>query len=249
MGVTATREGRLATLRQILRNNGTGVLVVAELGSWKGQQGYLRGITVARDAGADVVKIQVFRALHFPSEEWDTKAPLEWRRRYLNDFVAYANTSELLTSASVFDLPAVVQCSSSGIDILKLAAREQGQDALREHCLNSDVPVFRSIYPGSNHGTHPRELILGCISVYPTDNGVAMAGAETMADVEEGPWGWSSHTRDWADCVEAVRLGARVIEKHLALTEDDIEAEWSLMPKEFAEMVSDIREAESGIKR
>jgi sialic acid synthase SpsE len=52
----------------------------------------------------------------------------------------------------------------------------------------------------------------------------------------EQPWGWSSHTRGWLDCWLAAKWGASVIEKHLALSPDDIEAGHSLLPHEFHKM-------------
>ena len=65
----------------------------------------------------------------------------------------------------------------------------------------------------------------------------ALHGAYSLAS----PFlGWSSHTAYISDCIKAVDYGAIVIEKHLALSKDDPEAAWSLLPPAFEFMCHEI---------
>jgi sialic acid synthase SpsE len=49
-------------------------------------------------------------------------------------------------------------------------------------------------------------------------------------------WGWSSHTTGITDCLLAARLGAAAIEKHLKLSDADVEAGHSISVEQFSRM-------------
>jgi sialic acid synthase SpsE len=200
----------------------------------------------AADAGADAVKVQLFLPDHFPEAEREAKRAVQFPRGTFPEFVAMAHSLGMEAGASVFD-PAAVAIAAGG-DFVKLATREETNLGLRFRCRELDIPVLRSVrWPAVS--TESRswlgETTLGCIPEYPvSDDHSALISLRGLPDLLSFPYGWSSHTRGWEDVIAAVRAGATVIEKHLKLSDEDPEAEWSLNPQQFAEMVKQIREAE-----
>jgi N-acetylneuraminate synthase/N,N'-diacetyllegionaminate synthase len=98
--------------------------------------------------------------------------------------------------------------------------------------------------------------LLHCVTEYPAPAGEANLRA--MASMREHfgvPVGYSDHTLGVEVAVAAVALGASILEKHLTLDREmpgpDHAA--SLEPKEFTELVRDVRSVEAalgdGIKR
>ncbi len=87
-------------------------------------------------------------------------------------------------------------------------------------------------------------ILLKCTSNYPAEPEEAnLATLPHLAKMFDCVVGLSDHTRGTAVPVAAVALGARVIEKHLTLDrqDKDVDAEFSLEPAEFLQMVQDAR--------
>lgn len=221
----------------------TPISIIAEIGSspapaWN----FETWCQAAKIAGATHVKAQLFQAEHFPAAEQASKRPLVFPRQRFAEFVATAHTYGLQAGASVFDESAVQLVAQRG-DFLKLAAREQANRPLMEDCFFRKrlMPIYRSV---SRCGLDefmflPRTVTLFAIQQYPasmTASLLAVVRWARFARREGVRWGWSSHTRgDW-DCRLAARLGASVVEKHLALTETDLEAGHALNPYQFRAM-------------
>lgn len=242
------------------------VTVIAELGSnpaahdWD----FNEFCRVAFFAGANAVKCQLWKTEHFPSWEWAAKRPLEFPRAMLPEFVAQAHRRVLKAGASVFDVEAV-ELAAAKCDFLKLAAREQGNDALISACvyLGRGLPVYRSISEADSYARYfsmgkeeGREFVtLYALQRYPASMARSLVALLAWrlfvySLEEDGPieWGWSSHSRGALDCVLAARLGASVIEKHLCLSKSDPEGGHSLLPDEFGRMVSQIRRIQNATR-
>ena len=59
-------------------------------------------------------------------------------------------------------------------------------------------------------------------------------------------WGYSDHTKGYKNCVTAVRdYGACIIEKHLKISDECVDASHSILKHEFKEMVNEIRKMET----
>ena len=196
----------------------------------------LRMLTAARFAGADMVKVQLFSADHFPEEEREAKLVLEFPRVKLAWFFRMAGLYGLVPGASVFSEDDAHDAACTGAAFLKLATREEMNAWLRYrvNCIaqTHHMPVFRSArwpkpYPPLPVYYH--EVTFGCIPEYPTTR-----ANWCLVNALEG---WSSHTTGWDDVLAAVRGGATIIEKHLDLDGTGPEAAWSLTPEEFREMV------------
>jgi len=222
------------------------VKIIAELGSNPAAGGWQLACycDAAAMAGADAVKVQLFRAEHFPEAEWESKRVLEFPRERLAEFVDYAHVAGLEAGASVFDAGAV-QAAAKHCDWLKLAARERTNIQLRGLTVTTRKVVYRSISSFHNFLVTGREVPMVTIQQYPAPMWKALLAAVGAADYfrKHGVkmWGWSSHTRGWLDCALAARLGASVIEKHFCLSHDEIEGGHSLTPDEFARMVNQCR--------
>lgn len=198
--------------------------------------------TVAK-SGAGACKIQLFSHRHFPEPEWESKRRVEFPRNLLPEFISLCHQHNLLAGASVFDNEAVDLLEKHGADFIKLATRETDNTLLWQRCLTSPLPKIASFdctatdaLPFANHTVH-----LACIPKYPTPK-------PTVPNYGKSLWGWSSHYIRGDRCLDilmAATRGACVIERHFALSETDLEAGWSSDPKEFREMVKDVRKVES----
>ncbi len=191
-------------------------------------------------AGATHVKVQLWRADHFPEGEREQKRPLEFPRERYPEFVGTAQKYGLKAGASAFDEGAAKLLRYG--DFRKIALREWNNVEVElsvwvghQHPIYQSCPV--SAYAGLG-------ISMGCIGQYPTPMPRAILGLMRWAWNMRGcqHWGWSSHTKGIADCVLAVMLGATTIEKHFALTPQDVEAGHSLLPTQFARMVRKIKE-------
>ena len=199
----------------------------------------------AKFAGADAVKIQLFRATHFPPEERDAKQQLEFPREHFEWFLDRARFYILRVGASVFDMDAIDLCVRLGTDFIKLATREQSNRALREYSQTFKGPIFRSVNFHSviyQELRLPREVTLGCIPEYPVKLSArlltSMYAKLRIQGYLQEPWGWSSHSYGEGnrDVKMAAICGAAAIEKHFKLSDDDLEADWSLNMRQWREM-------------
>ena len=124
----------------------------------------------ARQAGADAVKVQLFKPRHFPIEERSEKTKYQFPRREFSFFVELAHAYHLEAGASVFDREAVELCAETKADFVKLATREEANRPLRIQCQDMfHGSVLRSVRWPHNQTVKswPRETTLGCIPEYP----------------------------------------------------------------------------------
>ncbi len=231
------------------------VSIIAEFGSSPAPEwDFIAWCAAATRVGTDAVKVQLFRAEHFPVNEQASKKPLEFPRKRLADFVAIAHAYGLQAGASVFDAEAV-ELAARYCDFIKLAGREQvfGQskdDGLywQVYRKRGALPVIRSIGNLRYLNYDDRTTTLWVVPKYPASMTESIYQlvkwwlyVKRSRALWNKQWGWSSHTRGIADCVLAARLGASVIEKHLALMPSDVEAGHSLLPDDFKTMCKIIK--------
>jgi len=222
------------------------VTLIAEFGSSPAPEWNLRAwLEVAQWCGADAAKVQLFLQGHFPVEERDAKRALEFPRRRWADFVQLAHEYRLLAGASVFDREALHMVSACG-DFIKVASREEKNSNLLDYIAAHNpkcLPIYRSVSDprmlryGGAYGLG--DVVLATVPRYPVPLARALLAvlnaAHEFREMKRA-WGWSSHTTGWLDCWLAARLGAQVIEKHLALNRDDREAGHSLLPDQFRQL-------------
>lgn len=218
--------------------------VIAEIGSAPAPEwDFALWCEAVAQTGATHIKAQCFKAEHFPFVEQAGKRQLEFPRDRLGEFVQAAHGHGLKCGVSVFDAEAV-ELAAQHCDFLKLAARESGNGELRAAVIATGKPFYQSF--SNNDAARgwwhtPHGITMWTFQRYPTPLLVALFHLLTISKPEDIRWGWSSHTRSAFDCILAVRLGASVIEKHIALTPNDKEAGHSLLPDAFGRMVREIK--------
>ena len=90
--------------------------------------------------------------------------------------------------------------------------------------------------------------LLHCVSKYPTpENELNLYRIPYLKEMFRCPVGFSDHSISTTAPLEAVKLGAEIIEKHITLNRNMRGPDHcaSLVPKEFKEMVNSIREYET----
>jgi pseudaminic acid synthase len=183
--------------------------------------------------------------------------PWEWQPK----LKAVADTIGIHLFSSPFDVSAVTFLESINVPAYKVASCELVDLQLIQKLGSTGKPLIMStgmatveeieeaIRTAREAGAKQIAL-LKCTSAYP-----APAGEMNLRTIPElarrfgVPVGLSDHTRGIAVAVAAVALGACIIEKHLALsrTIGGPDAEFSLEPKEFKEMVEAVRVAEQAL--
>ena len=194
-------------------------------------------VSAVASIGANALKVQLYKADHFPENEQASKKRIEFPRDLFPQLVKLCHEKGLACGASVFDEEAVGVVIKSGGDFLKLATREWQHQSLYDLCDVTGLPVIYSYncredlghrYKAVRHG-----LAMACVPEYP-------AGKFFIPSFMNDR-GWSSHSDHWLDCLIAVSRRAIIVEKHIKFAADNYEAGWSLYPDQFHQMVKDIR--------
>lgn len=159
------------------------------------------------------------------------------------DFTAVDFLEELgvefykIASFELVDIPLIKYVASKGKPIIM----STGMSTLAE--IDEAVQAIRS--EGNN-----QIALLRCASAYPaiTDE-MNLLTMKNMGETFNVPVGLSDHSMGSIGAVTAVALGAKIIEKHFCLGREieNPDSSFSMNPKEFKQMVQDIRQAEKAI--
>lgn len=160
-----------------------------------------------------------------------------------------------------FDRTAVDFLEETGVEFYKIASFELVDLPLIAYVAAKGKPIILSTGMASlceiaeavqtiHRQGNQQLVLLRCASAYPaiTDE-MNLKTMQHMASVFQLPVGLSDHSLGSVAAVTAVALGAKVIEKHFCLSREagGEDASFSMEPKEFAAMVTDIRQAERAI--
>ncbi len=227
-------------------------------------------VQAAKWAGADAIKVQMFRAdeMTYDRDDWVIK-DMPWKGRKLYDLYkeaampydwvpilkSIAEELGLLFFTSVYGLETVDIAIDMGIEAIKIASFEiPYTDLIRKAgktgktvLLSTGGSDYRQIWAAKQHLYQvgcKDYWMLHCVSEYPAKE----MNLRTMTDMHrlyQGRVGLSDHSLGWVAPVVATGYGARIIEKHLMLEgTPSLDAGFSLIPSEFREMVENIRLAE-----
>jgi N,N'-diacetyllegionaminate synthase len=199
----------------------TRTLIVAELASGHGGDWSLaaRMIRAAADAGADIVKVQLYDAADLkdsdPQKPWLAQAQIS-SVGVLHELMRTADGAGVKFTASVFSESAARLAKAAGLAVIKLGSGEVGRDRLRALCHSIFAEVWES--RGMQGGT-PDHLLrnalvvpFGCVSQYPTPY---LRGYSALRQLDKrGRWGWSDHGDDLEVAKEAICEGAAFVERH-----------------------------------
>lgn len=233
-------------------------------------------IDVARDAGADAVKFQVYSgsALYSsktprfgylqgiadkPASELleDVALPREW----IGDLAAHARDREIHFFATPFDTCAVHELREAGVPAMKIASFELVDLELIAVAAATELPLILSCGMAS-YGEVEDALdaaagagaahvaLLRCASLYPSPpNIMNLRAMGTMRAAFGVPVGLSDHTTGVAVALGARGMGMELLEKHFTLdrTMTGPDHQFAIEPDELRELVAGIRAIEQAL--
>lgn len=256
---------------------GNPVLIVAEIGNNHNGSVELakRLVDEAIVAGADCVKFQLrdLKTLYKnagdasdASEDLNTQYTLDLLNRFQlspdNLFRVFDYCSErgILPLCTPWDEASIVALDRYGVhgfkvasadlvnhDLLRILART-GKPLLCSTGMSTDLEITQSIRLLEQLGAE--FALLHCNSTYPAPfHDLNLAFMTSLREIGKCPVGYSSHDRGFSAVLAAVALSANVIEKHFTLDRgmEGNDHRVSLLPGEFADMATAIRQVEQSI--
>ena len=247
---------------------GLPTLVIAEIGiNHNGDVGLAKKlIGAAHGAGADAVKFQkrtveiVYSAEEldqprespFGTTNRDLKHGLEFDEAEYQDIDAFCRSAGILWFASCWDEPSVDFVDRFEPPCFKIASASLTDDALLEHTRSKGRPVVLSTGMSSLAQIDRAVEVLGredlvllhTTSTYPSRvDELNLRVIPMLAERYDVPVGYSGHEVGLSTTVDAVVLGACVVERHITLDR----AMWgsdqaaSVEPQGISRLVKDIR--------
>jgi N-acetylneuraminate synthase/N,N'-diacetyllegionaminate synthase len=233
-------------------------------------------IHAAAEAGADSVKFQNFQTEDFLSDRtllysyidkgrtiteplWDICRRSELNRDWipklkeLSDRLGVIFFSTPTSERGVDDLMQVgVRILKNGSDylthtpLLKYMGTT-GSTVVVSTGMAVKGDVDRAVAAVRSGGKSPL-VLLHCTSSYPTQAGdVNLRRMVSLGEIYRVPVGFSDHTQGWEAAVQAVSLGACMVEKHFTIDHDlpGPDHWFSCTPDEFRRLVEEVRLAET----
>jgi sialic acid synthase SpsE len=205
----------------------------------------LKLVELAKRAGADAVKFQVFTAENLViaqaptatyqqeqghSDQRQMLKQLELTRQEFIDLARYCKDVGIEFLATPFSIPDLDFLLELGVSAIKLASPDLVNYPLLERAIESKLPVIAStgactmdeidaaVDSFSNKAAISRLILLHCVSSYPTPISEAnLAVIGNMGQRYPVPVGFSDHTAETVTGGLAVAAGASVLEKHFTL--------------------------------
>lgn len=203
-------------------------------------------IDAAKDAGADAVKFQTFKAEALVTESAE-KAPyqkestgsgesqfemlrrLELSEEMLFDLKDYADGQGIVFLSTPYDKESVDLLVRLGVSALKISSADIINYPLLSHIAAKNLPVILSTGMSSLgeveeaievivDGGNQQIILLHCVSCYPVKvEDMNLKVMETLRQAFKLPVGLSDHTLGITVPIAGVALGACSIEKHFTL--------------------------------
>lgn len=224
----------------------------------------LRLITAAKDAGADIIKLQCYTPDELVALRGDGPAPAQWGEQgwtmralyekartpfdWFPVIAEYCRDLEIPWFSSVFGKESLALLESLDCPAYKTARLDIRSYELRAPISRTRKPTIGSFGPRDTLPVfEARDLNLWCPEGYPqTDLGLHPHLWQYDGDYEPMFDGFSYHGTDPLACVTAATLGAKIIEAHFQLADEpsELEANISLNEHQWRRMVDDIRRVE-----
>ena len=233
-------------------------------------------IDAAKDAGADAVKFQTFKAENVviknaekaeyqktvkEESQYGMLKKLELREEDFRDLSNYAKEKDILFLSSPFDKESIDLLYELDIPAFKIGSGEITDFPLLRYIAKKGKPIILSTGMSTlgeveealniirSEGVE-EVILLHCISNYPARiEDVNLRAMKTLKQAFQIPVGFSDHTLGITMSIAAVALGACVIEKHFTLDRNlpGPDHKASLEPDELKEMVKAIRDIEKAL--
>jgi len=233
-------------------------------------------ISSMKESGADAVKIQTYRAESLAIDAyndefgprkhglWKGLRPYELYKKgelpyeWYEEIFSYCKELDITLFSAPFDLDAVDYLEKFDCPIYKVASFEIKHTPLLKKISETNKPVILStgiadladIEVALEIFKNQKVSLLKCTSEYPALieeanlNNITYLKNTFNVDV-----GLSDHTLGKECALAAVAIGASIIEKHYILDRQKggLDAEFSMEPAEFTDMVQSIRKIESAM--
>jgi len=226
-------------------------------------------------AGADAVKFQNFLTEDFLSDKsilhtykdggkeiteplFDICKRSEFKTEWLPDLIKLCDELGVVflsTPTSESGVDDLIEC---GVKYIKNGSDYLSHIPLLKYMASTDATIIISTGMAYQEeiddavnailSIQSKLIILHCTSSYPTSpENVNLKKIQTLQDRYQVPIGFSDHTEGWESAVQAVTLGARVVEKHFTLDKNlpGPDHWFSSDYQEFKDLVNQIRLAES----
>ena len=230
-------------------------------------------IDAAKDAGADAVKFQTFRAEKVVTQkaekaeyqktakeesQYEMIKKLELTEYNFKELADYAKGNGVIFLSSPFDKESVDLLDELNVPAYKIASGEITNFPLLRYIAKKEKPIILSTGIATlgeveealnvirSEGVED-VILLHCVSNYPARiEDVNLRAMETLKQAFKLAVGFSDHTLGITASIAAVALGACVIEKHFTLDRNlpGPDHKASLEPDELKEMVKTIRDVE-----
>lgn len=250
--------------------------IIAEIGiNHDGSLGKMKKmIDVAKDCGADAVKLQVMTgydlvAENFPftfgkgkNKETVKLAELFYNRRIKDEWLPiiydYCKQVDIICFATPFSKESVDLLEDVGNPIYKLSSGDITYLPLIDYIAKKKKAMIVSTGKSTladiddavrtiRLNDHDNFALLHCVSVYPTPyDKLNLKVMNTLKDAFQCTVGFSDHSEGYISSVIAVAMGAKIVEKHFTLDKNGPGPDhwFSLDPDELKSLVDNIRLAE-----
>lgn len=252
------------------------VFIIAEIGS--GHLGKIsrafRLIDIASKAGADAVKFQTFKAEEmatlnnkynkiekYPFNLFNRWRDLEFSFENYKKVINYCKKKKIIFMTSVFGTESL-NFTKKFNSIIKISSFDLNYFELLDEAIKARKPIL--ISTGISNEKMIEKLInffkakkfknyalMHCGSCYPLRFEDANLNyiKKLNKKFPNNPIGYSDHTLNISSSIAAVALGAKIIEKHITISQKDKfpDAFFSLEYKNLDLMVRNIRELESSL--
>ena len=237
-------------------------------------------VEAAARAGADAVKFQTFRTEDFLFDRTltytyvsqgkeVTESQWDMFKRYEPEPSWWPQLKELCDKLGIvfFSTPTSEECVrdllSVDVQLLKNGSDYLTHVPLLEFMGGTGIPVVVSTgmadtedvdhaVAAVRRGGRSKVVLLHCTSTYPTKvQDVNLRRMASLSDRYTVPVGFSDHTDGWEAAVQAVSLGACMLERHFTLDRNlpGPDHAFSCTPDELAELVREVRLAETRMGR
>jgi len=205
-----------------------------------------RLIDVAKEARADAVKFQTFKAKELVTKsaekagyqkettgseesQYEMIKRLELLEADFKELVTYAQEKDILFLSSPFDKGSVDLLNELGIPAFKVGSGEITNFPLLKHVARREKPIILSTGMATLEEVEEalevlrkegaeEIVLLHCVTNYPARiENMNLKAMETLRYAFKLPGGLSDHSADVTIPIAAVALGACVIEKHFTL--------------------------------
>lgn len=223
-------------------------------------------VDLAVEAGADAVKFQIFRTDNLISTE-----AMQWKERLsarelpfeaFSDIKKYCAKRNIIFFATAHDVDSLVFLDKLEPPLYKIGSGEVKNWVFIKSIAQKGKPVIVStgmytlkdvqrVVNLFKEANNPCLMLLHCVTSYPTRPGdVNLAVIPAMNKEFGAIMGYSDHTEGIHFPLAAVALGAKIIEKHIALDFNVPNAQdWKVScdRDSLTQLIRQIREIEAGI--